>query len=91
MQEKTNAGAVDTPEGAAAAQERGLEELFAQAEGIIARLEDPALPLEEAFAAYEQGMKVIARCNEKVDAVEKKMLMMDEQGALVPFDVPGGQ
>lgn len=69
----------------------GLEDLFAQAEDLIARLENPQLPLEEAFAAYEQGMKVIARCNERIDSVEKKMLMMNEQGELSPFDTPGGQ
>ena len=45
----------------------------------------------EAFAAYEQGMKVIARCNERIDAVEKRMLMMNEQGALVPFEESGGR
>lgn len=81
------------PEKAKEAEEPecGLEELFAQAEELIARLEEPQLPLEEAFAAYEQGMKVIARCNGRIDAVEKKMLMMNEEGTLEPFEVSGGR
>lgn len=74
-----------------AEQECSLEELFAQAEELIAQLENPQLPLEEAFAAYEQGMKVIARCNGRIDSVEKRMLMMNEEGGLMPFDTPGGQ
>lgn len=72
-----------------AEQEYSLEELFAQAEELISHLEEPQLPLEEAFAAYEQGMKVIARCNGKIDCVEKKMLMMDEDGGLSSFDATG--
>ena len=72
-------------------QDCGLEDLFARAEELIRQLEDPQLPLEEAFAAYEQGMKVIARCNDRIDAVEKQMLMMNGQGELVPFEVSGGQ
>ena len=82
-------------QGEAAQKEAGqpedrLEDLFAQAEDLIERLENPQLSLEEAFAAYEQGMKLIARCNDRIDCVEKKMLMMNEQGELTSFDTPGG-
>lgn len=74
MQEKSDTGAEQT-----------LEELFAEAEALIGRMEEPDLPLEEAFAAYEQGMKIIRRCNSRIDQVEQKMLMMNEEGELVPF------
>ena len=87
MQEHTNVGELAENTD----QEPGLEELFAQAEELIARLEEPGLALEEAFAAYEQGMKVIARCNKKIDAVEKKMLVMSGQDGLIPFETSGGQ
>lgn len=81
----------EAAQGEADQPECRLEDLFAQAEELIAQLENPQLPLEEAFAAYEQGMKVIARCNDRIDGVEKKMLMMNEQGELTSFDAPGGQ
>ncbi len=68
-------------------QERSLEELFVQAEELIGRMEEPDLSLEEAFASYEQGMKIVRECNRRIDQVEKKMLMMNEEGALVPFEV----
>lgn len=74
MQERTDSGAEQT-----------LEELFAEAEALIERMEGPDLPLEEAFAAYEQGMKIIRTCNSRIDQVEQKMLMMNEEGELVPF------
>lgn len=74
MQERTDSGAEQT-----------LEELFAETEALIERMEEPDLPLEEAFAAYEQGMKIIRTCNSRIDQVEQKMLMMNEEGELVPF------
>lgn len=66
-------------------EEYNLEQLFEEAEHLIDRLEEPDLPLEEAFAAYEQGMKVICLCNQKIDLVEKKMMVMNEEGELEPF------
>ena len=63
-----------------------LEELFARAETLIGRMEEPELPVEEALAAYEQGMKIIQACNSRIDQVEQKMLVMNEAGELVPLD-----
>lgn len=87
MQEKTDTGnlAPDTDRRADAGTGQTLEELFAEAESLIKRMEEPDLPLEEAFAAYEQGMKIIRACNSRIDQVEQKMLMMNEEGELVPF------
>lgn len=76
-------------------QEVSLEELFAQAEAIAAKLEQPQIALEDAFAAYEQGMQIIRACNGRIDQVEKKMLVMNEDGSLAPFDdavqIPEGE
>ena len=69
-----------------AQDERSLEELFAEAEELIGQMEEPELSLEEAFAAYEQGMKIIRACNSRIDLVEQKMLVMNEEGDLVPFE-----
>ena len=88
MQERTDTGCLepDTTIQADPANEQSLEELFAQAEALIGRMEQPELPLEEAFAAYEQGMKIIRACNSRIDRVEQKMLVMNETGELVPFE-----
>lgn len=87
MQERTDTGelAKDAKLQTDDEKEQSLEELFAEAEALIGRMEEPDLPLEEAFAAYEQGMKIIRACNSRIDQVEKKMLMMNEEGELVPF------
>ena len=88
MQKNTDTGAVapDTNTQADAAETRSLEELFAAAEALVGRMEEPELPLEEAFAAYEQGMKIIQACNSRIDRVEQKMLVMNEEGDLTVFE-----
>lgn len=83
MQEKPDNGAIEPDTNKQ--EEQSLEELFAEAEALIGRMEEPDLPLEEAFAAYEQGMKIIRACNSRIDQVEQKMLVMNEEGELVPF------
>ena len=87
MQERPDTGALgpDSNIQTDTAGEQSLEELFAQAEALIGRMEEPDLPLEEAFAAYEQGMKIIRACNSRIDQVEQKMLVMNEEGELAPF------
>ena len=87
MQERQDNGQLepDTDTQAEPVQEQSLEELFAEAEALIGRMEEPEISLEEAFSAYEQGMKIIRACNSRIDQVEQKMLVMNAEGELVPF------
>ena len=41
--------------------------------------------LEESFLIYQTGMKLLKECSEKIDTVEKRMLMMNEDGGLSEF------
>ena len=70
-----------------AGQERqpSLEEMFAHLDEILNNMEDPDISLEDAFSLYEQGMKDIRSCNEKLDLVEKKMMVIAEDGTEVPI------
>lgn len=63
-----------------------LEEQFARLEEIIERLEEEDISLEEAFAAYSQGMHLLKNCNEQIDRVEKKVLKLAEDGGLEEFE-----
>lgn len=62
-----------------------LEDVIAQVEQCIARLEDPQVSLEDSFRYYEQGIAKLKLCNEKVEQIEKKMLMINSQGELENF------
>jgi len=62
-----------------------LEEAFAQIEEVIGHLETEEITLEESFAEYKRGMALLAKCNETIDRVEKKVLKINEDGGLDEF------
>ncbi|MCD8156590.1 MAG: exodeoxyribonuclease VII small subunit [Clostridiales bacterium] len=53
---------------------------------ILAAMDDREISLEDAFSLYEKGMKQIRHCNEKLDLVEKKMLVIAQDGAEETFE-----
>jgi exodeoxyribonuclease VII small subunit len=63
-----------------------LEELFGELDEILSGMEERDVSLEDAFSLYEKGMKKIRQCNEKLDLVEKKMLVIANDGTTVPFE-----
>lgn len=66
-------------------QEPSLEETFQEIETIIEKMQSREVTLEDSFTLYEQGIRKLKLCNEKIDNVEKKMLLLNEQGELEPF------
>ena len=54
------------------------------AQKLILELKDK-ISLEDAFFLYEQGMKKLKECNDKIDKVEKKLLVLNGQGELEEF------
>ena len=66
-------------------REETLEELFGRLDRIIAKLEDRDTTLEDSFAAYEKGVRYLKACNDKIDKIEKKMLVINESGGLDEF------
>ena len=66
-------------------REETLEELFGRLDRISAKLEDRDTTLEDSFAAYEQGVRYLKACNDKIDKIEKKMLVINESGGLDEF------
>ena len=52
------------------------EETFAALDRIIGKLEKGDGSLEDAFADYEEGMKLVKSCNEKIETIEKKILVL---------------
>lgn len=68
--------------------EVALEEL----EKIVERLECGDLSLEDSLAAFEEGVRLVGICNQKLNEVEKKieLLVKDKEGKLQlkPFIAP---
>jgi len=63
-------------------KEMTLEENFEKLEELIQVLADADVPLEEAFQAYGEGMTILKRCNDQIDRVEKKVMVLNGDGTL---------
>ncbi len=50
-----------------------FEDAYAQLEATVQRLEDGALPLEEALALYERGVLLAQLCAERLSAAELRI------------------
>lgn len=66
-------------------EELSLEQAFEQLDTMLERLESREIPLEESFVLYQKGMELLKVCNEKIDTVEKKILIMNGDGGLDEF------
>lgn len=61
-----------------AAKKMTLEQSFEQLDSIIGQLQSGELTLEESFRKYEEGMKLIKSCNDTVDKIEKKLILIEK-------------
>ncbi len=67
-----------------------FEEAMAQLEGLVRKLEEGRLPLEEAITTYEQGSALKKYCEEKLRQaklrVDQIMISTTGESTLQPFD-----
>ncbi len=61
-------------------EDKSLEEVFGQLDEIVEKLEESNASLEDSFKLYHQGMELLKICNDKIDTVEKKMMVLDDSG-----------
>ena len=66
-------------------KEQTLESLFSELDQVAAKLESGDASLEESFQLYQKGMEMLKLCNEKIDEVEKKVLILEESGEVHEF------
>lgn len=74
-----------TEEEALCPEDLSIEQSFARLQEILARMEEEDVTLEESFSCYEEGMKLVRRCNEKIAQVEQKVMVLSEDGSLDEF------
>lgn len=56
-----------------------IEEQFEKLEEIISKMENDEISLEETFNLYDQGVKLVRDCNDKIDTVEKKIKLIEDE------------
>ena len=62
-----------------------LEEMFKDLEELIGKMENEEITLEQTFDLYNNGMELLKKCNLSIDEVEKKVLVLDENGETNEF------
>ena len=67
-----------------------FEESLQKIEGIVERLEEGDLPLEDSLKAFEEGMKLVKMCESRLKEAQKKIevLVRDGKGGknVEPFE-----
>lgn len=66
-------------------KEISLEEAFTRLQETIENLEKDDITLEQSFQEYQKGMLLVKKCNEIIDKVEKKVLVLNEDGGTNEF------
>lgn len=67
-------------------EEISLEDLFEQLETTIHSMEAENVSLEDSFRFYHEGIDILKKCNDRIDEVEKKMMVLDEEGGVHEFE-----
>ena len=67
-------------------ENRTLEELFQELDGMMRQMEEPGLSLEQSFSLYHRGIELLKSCNDKIDTVEKQIQILEENGECHEFE-----
>ena len=63
-----------------------LEEALLKLDEAVAKLQSDEISLEDSFQVYQQGMEYVKFCSQTIDQVEKKVLMLNQEGGLDELD-----
>ena len=66
-------------------KKENLEEMFKDLEELIGKMENEENTKEQTFDLYNNGMELLKKCNLSIDEVEKKVLVLDENGETDEF------
>lgn len=68
-----------------------FEDSMKRLEELVQTLESGELPLDDALKAFEEGMRLVKSCSDKLEEAEKKVTLLLEQSggksAEVPFEL----
>ncbi|MBE5890513.1 MAG: exodeoxyribonuclease VII small subunit [Lachnospiraceae bacterium] len=66
-------------------ENRSLEQRMDDLDLLIEKMEADDVSLDESFALYKQGLNEIKEANDMLDAMEKAMLVLTEDGETEEF------
>lgn len=66
--------------------EKTLEQNFERLEELTAQMESGNIPLEKMYSLYKEGIDLVRECSKKIDTVEKKLKLIDDDGNCTDFE-----
>ena len=73
--------------------EMNFENAIARLEQIVRALESGSAPLDDSLALFEEGVRLVKLCNDKLDSAETRIKLLTEtpNGMIESDFVKGGQ
>lgn len=63
---------------------KDFEAAIAELDGIVKKLEEGDLPLEQSLALYERGVQLSRFCHSRLEDAERRIEILTERGELKP-------
>jgi len=63
---------------------KDFEAAIAELDGIVKRLEEGDLPLEQSLALYERGVHLSRFCHARLEDAERRIEILTDRGELKP-------
>ena len=57
-----------------------MEEAFEELNELLTKMDSDQISLEDSFKLYQEGVQLVRYCNEKIDMVEKQLMILNEMG-----------
>jgi len=63
---------------------KDFEAALAELDGLVKKLEDGDLSLEQSLALYERGVQLSRFCHARLEAAERRIEILTDRGELKP-------
>lgn len=60
------------------AKKETLETSMEALDAVLEELSEEDITLEKSFELYQKGMKLLKKCNDAIDKVEKEMIVLNQ-------------
>ena len=57
-----------------------VEQAFEELDAIVEELEKEETSINDALKLYTKGVKLVKRCQDSLDAIEKELIILEETG-----------
>jgi len=66
-----------------------FEEALAELEGVVRRLEQGELPLEDSLGAFERGMTLVKSLSKRLEEIERRVeVLLERDGTMALEPMP---